>query len=417
MKKDSILFTLTITFVLSLILVIISFFILLGHNVNERNHHIKKKYSPIARMVLREHFEHRKATSGFIDALADMGFEYSEERKLIRALTYNPKTKVVFQRNYRDILFRVLSLKDEHYLYIKHDKNLFEVLLKDTQGDIPNGIMYIIAVFGLMVTGLLFAYLTTLRKLYPLKLLKEKVTNLGEENFDFECCDTSRNDEVSALAREFKKTAKRLQEIKEARNVFIRNVMHELKTPITKGKFLLQLPYNNENDEKMRNVFNRLEGIINEFSSIEELISSAKHFEKSYFFLNDIVDNAMDILMLEEDEVVHAFENLKLNVNFKLFSLAIKNLMDNAIKYSPNHKVAIKNEEDSIVLENEGEPLKYDLEQYYEPFFAKEQQNKESFGLGLYIVNSILKASDYRLKYEYKNGLNRFIIQKEEDKN
>ena len=47
--------------------------------------------------------------------------------------------------------------------------------------------------------------------------------------------------------------------------------MHELKTPITKGRFLTQLEQNPENNEKLKSVFNRLESLINEFASIEEL--------------------------------------------------------------------------------------------------------------------------------------------------
>ena len=35
-------------------------------------------------------------------------------------------------------------------------------------------------------------------------------------------------------------------------NVFIRNIMHELKTPITKGKIIVELPNSEENDEKLK---------------------------------------------------------------------------------------------------------------------------------------------------------------------
>ena len=83
----------------------------------------------------------------------------------------------------------------------------------------------------------------------PLKILKDKVKTLGDENFDFECCNTDRKDEVSQLAMEFKKSVLKLKSLKESRNVFIRNIMHELKTPITKGKFLTQLERNDENNE------------------------------------------------------------------------------------------------------------------------------------------------------------------------
>ena len=221
-------------------------------------------------------------------------------------------------------------------------------------------------------------------------------------------------DEVSLLASEFKKSALKLKSLKEARNIFIRNIMHELKTPITKGKFLTQLEQNEENNEKLKSVFNRLESLINEFASIEELISSSNKIEKKFYFLDDIVDNAKDILMIEDERIISKYENKKIEVNFKLFSIAIKNLIDNAIKYSPNKEVMIKSEDENIIFENIGKELESPLEKYFEPFFTHEDKAKDSFGLGLYIIYNILKANNYKLEYEYEDGINRFICKKDE---
>jgi two-component system OmpR family sensor kinase len=112
--------------------------------------------------------------------------------------------------------------------------------------------------------------------------------------------------------------------------------------------------------------------------------------------------------MVEEDEVEEHHENKKLEVNFKLFSIAVKNLIDNGIKYSVDKKVIIKTDGDDIIFENIGNPLKYELEKYYEPFFANEEKTENSFGLGLYIIHNILKANNYSLEYQYIEGVNIF---------
>ena len=57
--------------------------------------------------------------------------------------------------------------------------------------------------------------------------------------------------------------------------------------------------------------------------------------------------------------------------------------------------------------------MKYDLEKYYEPFFANEEKSKNSFGLGLYIIYNILKANKYSLTYKYKDGKNIFTCKKD----
>ncbi len=117
--------------------------------------------------------------------------------------------------------------------------------------------------------------------------------------------------------------------------------------------------------------------------------------------------------MVEDEDVILNYENQKLDVNFKLFSIAVKNLIDNAIKYSFDKKVTIKTLYKEIIFENSGKELKYPLENYFEPFFSNEDKQKDSFGLGLYIIHNILKANGYLLTYEYENGINRFICKKD----
>ena len=118
--------------------------------------------------------------------------------------------------------------------------------------------------------------------------------------------------------------------------------------------------------------------------------------------------------MIEDERIISKYNNKKIEINFKLFSIAIKNLIDNAIKYSPNKEVIIKNEDEDIIFENIGKELESALEKYFEPFFTHEDKVKDSFGLGLYIVHNILKANNYSLKYEYVDGINRFICKKDE---
>lgn len=411
MNRQSIFFTITVSFIISILLVVVSFLILLTHNYKTQENQLLDKYVYVSKMVNKQDF---RFSETFIKNLEDINYKLIFEKSQINAITYNPKTKVLVERvhpKHNDI-FRVLNLDDVNYVYIK--KRGETILIKDEDTSHNDTSIYIILVFAILFITIVLVYLITLRKLMPLKILKDKVKTLGDENFDFECCNTKGKDEVSLLAVEFKKSAEKLKNLKEARNIFIRNIMHELKTPITKGKFLTSLEQNEENNEKLKSVFNRLESLINEFASIEELISSNKNIDKKFYFLDDIIDNAKDILMIEDEHVISKYENKKLEVNFKLFSIAVKNLIDNAIKYSPNKEVIIKTEDENIIFENLGLELEAPFEKYFEPFFSNEDKSKDSFGLGLYIVHNILKANGYILEYEYKNETNRFICKKDE---
>ena len=412
MNRQSIFFTISVSFVISLILVIASFIVLITHDYRIKEGQLLDKYIPVIKMISRQ--EKIGIDESFLKNLEEIGYTLFLDITKINAITYNPQTKILVEKNHskHNDIFRIINLDNTNYIYIK--KRNDTVLVQDNESLNSNSQLYIILVFSILLITIILVYLITLRKLMPLKLLKDKVKTLGDENFDFECCNMNGKDEVSLLASEFKKSALKLKSLKEARNIFIRNIMHELKTPITKGKFLTQLEQNEENNEKLKSVFNRLESLINEFASIEELISSSNKIEKKFYFLDDIVDNAKDILMIEDERIISKYENKKIEVNFKLFSIAIKNLIDNAIKYSPNKEVMIKSEDENIIFENIGKELESPLEKYFEPFFTHEDKAKDSFGLGLYIIYNILKANNYKLEYEYEDGINRFICKKDE---
>ena len=405
MNKNSIIFSTTLNFLITSLLLIVSFVFLLSHENFKKNEQIFERYKPIIKMVSGKKFYFDK---DFHKNLLDMNYELFESKEEIKNILSNNKKMIFARSNKHNETFKIFEIDGKIYLFF--EKFDTQILIKDLESQNLTNSFYTIFVFVSLLIVITILYINTLKKLLPLKELKDKVINFGDEKFDFELSNSSSKDEVTLLANEFKKSAQKLKNIKESRNIFIRNIMHELKTPITKGKFLLQLEKSDENIEKLKMVFNRLESLINEFATIEELISQNRVLEKKSYFLEDLLDNAKDILMIDDNCVKNSYENIKLNVNFKLFSIAIKNLIDNAIKYSNDKKVEVLTQNEDILFVNSGKKLEGDFEKYLEPFYSK--SSNESFGLGLYIVFNILKANGYNLLYKYEDSKNIFIIKK-----
>ena len=61
------------------------------------------------------------------------------------------------------------------------------------------------------------------------------------------------------------------------------------------------------------------------WSTSWDIHKSIQKVEKKFYFLDDVIDNAKDILMVEDENVISKYDNKKLEINFKLFSIAIKN--------------------------------------------------------------------------------------------
>lgn len=369
---------------------------------------LKKKYKTISRIVNQEY-----ARFGFTNDLKymidDMDLILVENPRDIEDILENENLQLLLQRRSENILLHIFHNNEDNFLHFQTPFEEFIIIDDDINLHEHNPIILFVFLF-LLIMILLIAY-SVYRKLAPLNELTSKINDIGKKDLKLDFLKKDAKDEVSLLAKSLLEKSENLNKIKIARDVFIRNIMHELKTPITKGRFLTELPESLENKEKLTKVFYQLESLINEFALIEEVIAKKEDITKKEIFFDDILENALDILMIEDENKVSVnTNNLKINVNFKLFTIVIKNLLDNALKYSNENKVTILVENNSLSFSNHGKKLEYDLEKYYEPFFSEHTNQKESFGLGLYIIKSILDVHNFKLNYSYKNEENRFTI-------
>ena len=262
-----------------------------------------------------------------------------------------------------------------------------------------------------VIDFLLIRFLLFLRKkLKPLFVLKENMILLSQGNFSISTKTTGK-DEISQVANEFDNAIKQLRELRESRNLFLRNIMHELKTPITKGKLITDMYDDCERKHILIRVFQRLEYLLSEFSKIEELTSGKINLQKDNYPAYDLIEQAFDILLLDDNKIeIFDNYNLFLNVDFELFSIALKNLIDNAISYNTNGNPEIFIEKDFIKIVNKGEKLTKDIEDYYKPFNHEYEDASSGLGLGLYISNNIIKIHNFKLEYEYIDNHHNFVI-------
>ena len=103
-------------------------------------------------------------------------------------------------------------------------------------------------------------------------------------------------------------------------------------------------------------------------------------------------------------------ENFKIQGDLYYLSIAIKNLLDNALKYTNHLPIIIEIDKNQISILNKGEKLSKEFEYYLKPF-TQELSQRDGFGLGLSIVKKILDKHHFQLLYSYENEFNIFKIQ------
>lgn len=301
---------------------------------------------------------------------------------------------------------RMLQNNGKIYFWIQ--SNHHSMLLEDRKvsGYSSSTLLYAYITILLM---LFFSFALIIYRLNPLRRLRQQIARFGEGNMAVRF-HMRGEDEIALIANEMETAQEKIRSLIESRTLFLRNIMHELKTPIAKGRIAATMLENEKQQIRFAGIFERLEGLIAEFALIEEISSGSQYMEKKEYRLVDLIDGAIDMAMIDYDAVDNAVVgSIKLEVDYRLFTTAIKNMIDNAIKYSSSGKMKIRLEKGNILFMNEGRALNQPLAHYVQPF-TKDHPTRDSFGLGLYIVDAILKEHDYTLEYERRDELNCFIF-------
>ncbi len=316
------------------------------------------------------------------------------------------RSHVFKQKLVRDMRSTMLQYNGEIYFFLESLE--MKVLIKD-RALTPYQSTHLVWAYGTIVAIVSLAFILILQRLRPLRKLRRKIAlfGAGKKGVSFKM---SGLDEIAMIGNELEHTQEKIHGLLESRTLFLRNIMHELKTPIAKGRIAATMVKEEKHQQRFEAIFKRMEELIGEFALIEEVTAGFGHIDKKEYRLIDLIDGAIDMAMVDYDAVwVEIDASYKVKVDYRIFVTAVKNMIDNAMKYSPDHQVTIRAEGDEIVFANAGNKLKNPLSYYSEPF-TKDHPSKDSFGLGLYLVDAILKAHDMVLGYEYEDGINRFIF-------
>ncbi|WP_331774826.1 ArsS family sensor histidine kinase [Sulfurospirillum sp. 1612] len=263
---------------------------------------------------------------------------------------------------------------------------------------------------GLINVLMLLFFWVVLNKLLNLKNLKQAIMRIEETNH-FNPIVLNSADELGDIAHEFNQAMEKIHLLKEARTFFLRNILHELKTPIMMGKIVSNSLEESKKKQQLQQAFVRLERLLSEMVKIEKLNSNEWKLKKQEYRLVDILDHARDLLMCDTSriKILGIAQAPLITVDFELFSTAFKNLLDNALKYS-QADVLIHISATHIKICSFAKALEAQKLDFSKPFNRETEGATSGLGLGLYIVNAILKKHGGTLEYEYQNQQNCFMF-------
>lgn len=233
--------------------------------------------------------------------------------------------------------------------------------------------------------------------------------------------------ETEAISNAFNEMWGRMRGIDDSRQEFVSNVSHELKTPLTSMKVLADSLLAQGDapvelyKEFMGDIAEEIERenkIINDLLSLVKMDKAAGTLNVSAVNINDLLEMIMKRLrpIAEKQNielVLESFRPVSAEVDEVKLSLALSNLVENAIKYNKpegwvhvslnaDHKYFFVRVEDSGI----GIPEEA-LEHIYERFFRADKSHSREIGgtgLGLAITRNAVLMHRGAIKAHSKEG-------------
>ncbi len=382
-------------FSLALILLMLLFFAAIQYQEKRSMEDIIQQERENSHYLYLYYLKYSKIDSSYLSSQNIRIVTGKEQKGLIQQFSRDKEGKTHYQ---------VITYRYKRFILINNER--FNLLLENMNK--PTFLLELSLLFIGALLLLLFLYIWIIRSLKPLSQLKEKIKTFSEGNLNIEC-KSDKSDEIAAVANEFDQAVKMIRELIHSRQLFLRAIMHELKTPIAKGRLVSEMIDDKKQKERLDRIFIRLNLLIDEFAKLEQITSKNFHLQIQPYLPSQLVQAGVDLLMLDDSEdfiTISIEQESMINADMEIFSLALKNLIDNALKYSPNHYANISIKEHKITISNRGEALPYEIESYFIPF----HDSQNSMGLGLYIVKSILDIHQMQLHYEHIDGENHFVI-------
>lgn len=295
--------------------------------------------------------------------------------------------------------------------------------IKNDFNDKLNKTLFFAGLLGIgmsIAAGLIFSEVIT----RPLKKLRDGISDLKKNKYKSQV-ELTGEEEFDEVIDEFNGLIKQLDYQENLRKDLISDVSHELKTPITSllGQIQGMKDKVLEIDEKrlgiLLNDVERLNHLVLRLNEYTSLRSKTPELKLDEVKLKSVVDYVKDSFSINLKKANIKFiskvsSQTVLKADKEILERIMKNIIDNAIKYSKAKSIRVEFVNNEIIISDNGIGIpESDLEKIFERFYRVDKSRSRKtggLGLGLSLVREMVEAHGWNIKAENnKKGMS-FII-------
>lgn len=259
---------------------------------------------------------------------------------------------------------------------------------------------------------LVITFLMVIKLIFPLKEIASTLQKFGEGALHVRMKRFGSN-ELGKLCDTFNAMASNIEALILSRQRLLRDIGHELRTPLAKSKLALEMLGEGKYQQSLKKAIAQIDEMTKELLEIERLNANMEQLSLTVFNAETLISDALARALIEDESLVelHIKESFEIKGDLTYLSIALKNLIDNALKYTTQKPIVIEVKERTISVKSQGEALEHSLQYYCEPFAQGDAaRGVEGFGLGLGIVKKIVDKHGFGFELTCKEGWNSFSL-------
>lgn len=259
-------------------------------------------------------------------------------------------------------------------------------------------------IVGLGLTFLLLGYAAVNWLFKPIRAIRAGAEHIGRGNFDHRI-ETIRRDELGDLAADINKLAADVQNMLDAKRALLLGISHELRTPLSRMRLIIEFIDDDKQQQEIRAELIEMEKIIVSLLEAERLNSRHEPLSRSEVRVRALVDELIDDFFdrdRDRIQVIDRSHGAVAKIDEARVSLLLKNLVSNALGYSPANsgpvELTIDSQDAELVLRvrDYGPGISPDhAEHIGEPFYRGDPSRTRETGgtgLGLYLATLVARA-------------------------
>lgn len=278
------------------------------------------------------------------------------------------------------------------------------VVVSPRISDVRGGPDLTYIIVGLGLTFLLLGYAAVSWLFKPIRAIRAGAEHIGRGNFNHRI-ETIRHDQLGDLAADINKLAADVESMLDAKRALLLGISHELRTPLSRLRLLIEFINDEDQQQEFKAEVVEMEKIIVSLLEAERLNSRHEPLVRSEVRVRALVDELIDDFFARDRDRIRVedhSEGVSANIDEARVSLLLKNLLSNALRYSPPKSGPVE-----LTFVAEGDELLFRVRDYGpgisaeeaahigEPFYRGDPSRTRDTGgtgLGLYLATLVARA-------------------------